>query len=71
LQYVGYYFHFVGLANVALLVGCTASYSLFITLPKQWLKLWTEAGAGSQVFYACGFLLLSLMSWSSTNGTMW
>lgn len=67
----GYYFRFVGLTNLSLLAGCTASYSLFITLPQQWLKLWTESDGQSQAFYVCGFALLSLLSWTSTNGTMW
>ncbi|AEO59860.1 hypothetical protein MYCTH_2308466 [Thermothelomyces thermophilus ATCC 42464] len=66
-----YYFRFVGLFNLALLAGCTASYSFFITLPQQWLKLWTESSGQNQVFYVLGFILLSLLSWTSTNGTMW
>ncbi|KAK3903084.1 ABC transporter type 1, transmembrane domain-containing protein [Staphylotrichum tortipilum] len=66
-----YYFRFVGMSNLALLAGFTASYSLFITLPQHWLKLWTEPGGQSQGFYVCGFIILSLMSWISTNGTMW
>ena len=67
----GYYFRFVGLFNLALLAGCTASYSLFITLPQHWLKLWTKSSMHSQAFYVYGFLLLSLVSWASTSGTMW
>ncbi|AEO64833.1 uncharacterized protein THITE_2142635 [Thermothielavioides terrestris NRRL 8126] len=66
-----YYFRFVGLFNLALLSVCTLSYSVFITFPQHWLKLWTESSGQSQVFYVCGFLFLSLVSWTSTNGTMW
>ncbi|KAL2127939.1 hypothetical protein VTI74DRAFT_9944 [Chaetomium olivicolor] len=66
-----YYFRFVGLFNLALLAGCTASYSFFITLPQHWLKLWTESSGQNQVFYIYGFIFLSLISWASTNGTMW
>jgi hypothetical protein len=67
----GYYFGFIGAINLAILAGCTASYSVFITLPQHWLKLWTESGGQSQAFYVCGFVLLSLLSWTSTNGIMW
>ncbi|KAL2159582.1 hypothetical protein VTH06DRAFT_2151 [Thermothelomyces fergusii] len=66
-----YYFRFVGLFNLALLAGCTASYSFFITLPQQWLKLWTESGGQHQAFYVLGFILMTLFSWTSTNGIMW
>ncbi|KAK3301707.1 P-loop containing nucleoside triphosphate hydrolase protein [Chaetomium strumarium] len=66
-----YYFRFVRLVNLALLAGCTASYSFFITFPQQWLKLWTKSSNQNQVFYVFGFILLSLISWTSTNGTMW
>ncbi|KAK4233232.1 P-loop containing nucleoside triphosphate hydrolase protein [Achaetomium macrosporum] len=65
-----YYFRFVGLFNLALLTSCTVSYSLFVTLPQHWLKLWTES-SGHGYFYMCGFMCLSLISWASTNGTMW
>ncbi|KAI5860382.1 putative ABC transporter [Durotheca rogersii] len=67
----GYYFRFVGLVNLLLIVGCTASYSFSITTPQLWLQLWMESGNGNTVFYTCGYMFLSLMSWSSTNGIMW
>ncbi|KFY45085.1 hypothetical protein V495_03127 [Pseudogymnoascus sp. VKM F-4514 (FW-929)] len=67
----GYYFRFVGLGNILLLAGCTASYSFFITIPQYWLQLWTEAGGKNSTFYIGVFLLLSAMSWTSTNGIMW
>lgn len=66
-----YYFRFVGLFNLALLAGCTASYSFFITLPQQWLKLWSESSGRNKVFYVLGYILFSLLSWTSTNGIMW
>ncbi|KAI5920739.1 putative ABC transporter [Camillea tinctor] len=69
----GYYFRFVGWVTFLLLAGCTASYSFFITISHYWLHLWTadEAHARSTVYYVCGYLLLALISWTSTNGTMW
>ncbi|KAL2198120.1 hypothetical protein P885DRAFT_68308 [Corynascus similis CBS 632.67] len=66
-----YYFRFIGLANLALLAGCAASYSLFITIPQHWLMLWTKANGLNQLFYVCGFMLLSLISWTSTSALMW
>lgn len=67
----GYYFGFVGLINLLLLASCTASYSFFITIPQYWLQLWTESNGRNSVFYICGFLLLSTMSWTSTSVMMW
>ena len=68
---VGYYFGFVGLTNLVLYVTFTSSYSFFFTIPQYWLQLWTESSGSNTVFYTCGFLFLSVMSWSTTNGIMW
>ncbi|TVY42741.1 ABC transporter [Lachnellula subtilissima] len=67
----GYYFGFVGLINLVLYVTFTSSYSFFITIHQYWLQLWTESSGSNTVFYTCGFLFLSVMSWSTTNGIMW
>ncbi|TVY43016.1 ABC transporter [Lachnellula occidentalis] len=67
----GYYFGFVGLGNLVLYITSTASYSFFITIPQYWLQLWTESSGSHTVFYTCGFLFLSFMSWTATNGIMW
>ncbi|KAI1297079.1 putative ABC transporter [Xylaria venustula] len=69
----GYYFRFVGWTTFLLLVGCTASYSFFITIPHYWLNIWTSAEEhpGSMFFYVSGYLLLAFISWVSTDGTMW
>lgn len=66
-----YYFQFVGMKNLLFLASCTASYSFFIAIPQYWLAMWTDAKGRAHLFYACGFLLLSTMSWISTNGIMW
>ncbi|TVY93597.1 ABC transporter [Lachnellula willkommii] len=67
----GYYFGFVGLVNLVLYVTFTSSYSFFFTIPQYWLQLWTESSGSNTVFYTCGFLFLSIMSWTTTNGIMW
>ncbi|TVY57487.1 ABC transporter FUM19 [Lachnellula cervina] len=67
----GYYFGFVGLVNLVLYVTFTSSYSFFFTIPQYWLQLWTESNGSNTVFYTCGFLFLSIMSWTTTNGIMW
>ncbi|KAF5016110.1 hypothetical protein F66182_12314, partial [Fusarium sp. NRRL 66182] len=51
------------------LYGCTILYSFFITFPQYWLQLWTDDGS-RDLFYACGFLLLSTLSWASTSTQM-
>jgi hypothetical protein len=56
--------------NLFILIICTMSYSLFITFPQYWLQLWTDDGS-RDLFYACGFLFLSTMSWASTSTQMW
>ncbi|KAI9742905.1 MAG: hypothetical protein M1818_003634 [Claussenomyces sp. TS43310] len=65
-----YYIRSVGLKNFFLMVTCTALYSFFITFPQYWLKWWTDAGPNETWFYIGGYLLLSLIAWISTNGTM-
>lgn len=67
----GYYFRFVGWTNLLLLISCTACYSFFIMIPQYWLQLWTESNGRDSTFYICGFLLLSVMAWTSTNGIKW
>ncbi|EHK26510.1 uncharacterized protein TRIVIDRAFT_188797 [Trichoderma virens Gv29-8] len=67
----GYYFRLSGLINVALLVGWTASYAFFISVPQYWLKLWTESEDGSTLYYISGFLFLCVCSLVSTHGTIW
>ena len=67
----GYYLRFIGVTNLLLVVGGTATYSFFITVPQLWLKSWIESGVGSTLFYTCGYMLLSFISWSSTSATLW
>jgi ATP-binding cassette, subfamily C (CFTR/MRP), member 1 len=58
-------------ANVFYLVGTTAIYSFFITIPQYWLKVWTESGGGTTFFYVCGYMFFSVMSWSMTSAQAW
>ncbi|KAH8194053.1 hypothetical protein TruAng_011783 [Truncatella angustata] len=67
----GYYVKSVGYGNLALLVACTASYSFFGMFPQYWLKLWTDSESTTTWFYATGYVLLTFMAWSTTNGLMW
>lgn len=67
-----YYFGFVGWVNFLLVSLCTASYSFFITIPQYWLELWTAQKEADVVwYYVGGYLLLSVLSWTSTSGSMW
>jgi ATP-binding cassette subfamily C (CFTR/MRP) protein 1 len=68
---VGYYLRFVGSKNLFLLITCTASCAFFITIPQYWLQLWTDSSGRNTMFYVCGFLFLSFMSWISTSIQMW
>ncbi|KAK2012789.1 P-loop containing nucleoside triphosphate hydrolase protein [Colletotrichum eremochloae] len=67
----GYYLQAVGSRNLLLLLVCTASYSFFITVPQYWLQKWTEAPISQTTFYVGGYLILSLLAWTATNGSMW
>lgn len=69
--FLEHYFTAASPANCLMLVVCTASYSLFITIPQYWMKRWTESYDGSTSYYACVYLLLAVLAWTSTNGTMW
>ncbi|RAH71174.1 putative ABC transporter [Aspergillus aculeatinus CBS 121060] len=65
-----YYLGFIDAINLALLIATSASYSIFITIPQYWLRLWTEFNGRNTTFYVCGFLFLSTMSWMSTSVMM-
>ncbi|KAH8757146.1 P-loop containing nucleoside triphosphate hydrolase protein, partial [Hyaloscypha sp. PMI_1271] len=67
----GYYLRSAGLRNFLILLACTSSYSFFVTFPQYWLQKWTEAPASQTMFFVGGYLILSLMAWTSTNGSMW
>ncbi|KAI1326803.1 putative ABC transporter [Xylariaceae sp. FL0255] len=67
----GYYLGFLDLNNLVYLVGSIAIYSIFITVPQYWLRLWTSSGADSTAFYVGGFLLISLTSWLFTSVQGW
>ncbi|OIW22995.1 putative ABC transporter [Coniochaeta ligniaria NRRL 30616] len=66
----GYYFRFIGLSNLLLTLAGTATFAFFITVPQLWLAAWTES-TGSTAFYTVGYVLMSLISWSSTSVAMW
>jgi ATP-binding cassette subfamily C (CFTR/MRP) protein 1 len=66
-----YYLRSVGVSNMLALLTCTALYSFFSIFPHYWIKWWTEAGAGKDVFYMLGYLLSSTIAWASTSGTLW
>ncbi|KAL7811124.1 P-loop containing nucleoside triphosphate hydrolase protein [Trichoderma gracile] len=67
----GYYIRAIGFRNFFLLLACTASYSFFVTFPQYWLNKWTAAPPSDTMFYIGGYLILSLLAWASTNGSMW
>ncbi|PNP80349.1 hypothetical protein FNYG_05948 [Fusarium nygamai] len=71
LSLYGYYLRAVKPQSFFILLACTASYSLFVTFPQYWLQKWTEAPASQTRFYIGGYLILSLLAWASTNGSMW
>ncbi|KAK1986922.1 P-loop containing nucleoside triphosphate hydrolase protein [Colletotrichum cereale] len=67
----GYYLQAIGLRNFTILLTCTSLYSVFITLPQYWLQKWTAAPPTQTMFYVGGYLILSLLAWTFTNGSMW
>ncbi|KAI1772542.1 putative ABC transporter [Hypoxylon cercidicola] len=66
----GYYFKFAGFSNLALLVGWTAAYAFFVSVPQLWLRLWTESEDNTW-YYITGFLLICIFALASTHGTIW
>lgn len=67
----GYYFSFIGIANISILIAYTFTYSFFITVPQYWLQSWTESNGKYTMFFMLGFLFLSTMSWMATSIQMW
>ncbi|KAJ9155467.1 p-loop containing nucleoside triphosphate hydrolase [Pleurostoma richardsiae] len=66
-----YFCSFADYRNLALLAACTASYSLFVTIPQYWVELWTESDSSRNTFYIAGLMLLAFLAWGSTSGTLW
>ncbi|KAB8259252.1 P-loop containing nucleoside triphosphate hydrolase protein [Aspergillus pseudonomiae] len=71
LRLYGYYLSAMGIWNGLFMLLCTGSYSFFITFSQYWLKWWAEAGEAKSLFYMVGYMMLALVAWISTNGTMW
>ncbi|KAG4260155.1 hypothetical protein FPRO03_01978 [Fusarium proliferatum] len=67
----GYYLRAIHPRNFFILLTCTASYSFFVTFPQYWLQKWTESPGSQTKFYIAGYLILSLLAWVATNGSMW
>ncbi|KAF3012251.1 hypothetical protein E8E14_011229 [Neopestalotiopsis sp. 37M] len=67
----GYYLRSAGVRNCFTLLVCTLAYSFFITFPQYWLQKWTEAPPSQTLFYVGGYLIMSLLAWTATNGSMW
>ncbi|KAF6805035.1 hypothetical protein CMUS01_14711 [Colletotrichum musicola] len=66
-----YYLRSVGFRNFLLVVACTSLYSFFITFPQYWLRMWTEAPLSQTMFHVGGYLIISLIAWTSTSSAMW
>ncbi|KAF4341620.1 ABC transporter [Fusarium beomiforme] len=66
----GYYLRAVKPRNLFFLLTCTASYSFFVTFPQYWLQKWTDAPISQTNFYVGGYIVLSLLAWTATNGSM-
>lgn len=71
LRLYGYYLNAMGVRNGLFMLMCTASYSFFITFSQYWVKWWAEASDEQTAFYIGGYIILALVAWISTNGTMW
>ncbi|KAF5686922.1 beta-glucan-transporting ATPase [Fusarium circinatum] len=67
----GYYLRALHPRNFFILIGCTASYSFFVTFPQYWLQKWTESPGSQTTCYIGGYIILSLLAWAATNGSMW
>ncbi len=69
--HLGTYVTHAGRVNSLLMVLCTALYSLCITFPNYWLKLWVESGPGKSWHFVLGYILLSIMAWTTTCCGVW
>ncbi|KAK4088636.1 hypothetical protein Purlil1_7187 [Purpureocillium lilacinum] len=67
----GYYVKSAGIWSALLVIGCTSTYSFFITAPTYWLKWWTGSERGQLPYYASSYVLLAVVAWAATSGTMW
>ncbi|OAQ88974.1 ABC multidrug transporter [Purpureocillium lilacinum] len=47
----------------------TGDFSLYA--PTYWLKWWTGSERGQLPYYASSYVLLAVVAWAATSGTMW
>ncbi|KAF2968293.1 hypothetical protein GQX73_g5239 [Xylaria multiplex] len=66
-----YYFRSVQLSTLVFLIITPTIYAFSIIFPQYWLQLWTEAGGKNTWFYTTGYILISIISWTSTCAQMW
>ncbi|KAI0176465.1 ABC transporter [Hypoxylon sp. FL1284] len=66
-----YYIKAAGPANVFFMVACTAAYSIFVTFPQFWLKIWTDSDSSNTWVFTCGYIALNFMAWITTIGGIW
>ncbi|SMY20782.1 unnamed protein product [Zymoseptoria tritici ST99CH_1A5] len=66
-----YYFRSLNLADLFFFILSTALYAFFITIPQYWLQQWTRSDGTQTFFYVAGYIMISILSWSSTSVQMW
>lgn len=55
--------------HIIFMIGCTALYSFFITIPHYWLSIWTSSTSSySTPFYILVYTLLTVAGYVTTNG---
>ncbi|PWY88085.1 putative ATP-binding cassette transporter [Aspergillus sclerotioniger CBS 115572] len=67
----GYYLNAVGLANVLVMTGCTATYSFGLTFSQYILKWATESPSDELHGYLALYAGISFMAWAATSAMMW
>ncbi|XWW95783.1 hypothetical protein V2A60_003750 [Cordyceps javanica] len=66
-----FYLKSTGLVAPIAVVGTTATYAFFNTIPTYWIKFWADSDGSNTAVFAVGYLLIAFMAWAATSVHMW
>lgn len=67
----GFYLKSSGLVAPLAVVGTTATYAFFNTVPTYWIKFWADSNGSNTPVFAIGYIFIAFMAWAATSVHMW
>ncbi|KAM3479993.1 hypothetical protein MY8738_005196 [Beauveria namnaoensis] len=66
-----FYFKSTGVVAPLAVVGTTATYAVFNTVPTYWIKYWADREGSNTAIFAIGYVFIAFMAWAATSAHMW